>query len=313
MNNFMMSSAKRIMPTVGLLLYAAAMVPTARAAATHAIDEHRTADPQGQVEIVVVAGTVRVVGWDKSEVAVTGRAGAAVEKVELSGSGSHTTLHVTAPKESTGYSDSWGFDPKAVDLTVQVPEHSSLAAELVSADLSVQGIDGDQDLHSVSGDVKSKAARQLRVRTVSGDMQLQGGTETRLSELSTVSGAVNLSGSVGEVKVQTVSGDARLELGALSRAEFKSVSGDFKVESALNADGRLEAESISGDVQIKFTGGVPPAAFNLRSFSGEIASCFGQKAQSDEHDSESHLIFTQGAGTAAVRVETKSGNITLCR
>jgi len=44
----------------------------ARAAGVRSVEEHRPAEPQGQVEITNVSGRIEVVGWDKPEVEVTG-------------------------------------------------------------------------------------------------------------------------------------------------------------------------------------------------------------------------------------------------
>ncbi len=88
MNNFMMSSAKRIVPTVGLLLYAAAIVRLRGQRPRMPLTSTGRPIRRGGGECRGCRRRARR-GLGQSEVAVTGRAGAAVEKVELSGSGSH--------------------------------------------------------------------------------------------------------------------------------------------------------------------------------------------------------------------------------
>ena len=282
----------------------------AAGAATRTVDEHRAADAAGQVEIQNVAGRVEVVGWDKAEVAVSGTLGGDVDRLDITTSGTRTSVRVVM-HESHGMNFGWHGGGEA-NLVVHVPARSSLTTTLVSADLNVSGVAGNQELHTVSGDVTASAQHEVRVHTVSGDVHLTAGPESRLVEISTVSGDLTVTGGAGELSVNTVSGDGRLTVGTLSRAHLKTVSGDFSVTGDLTADGRFEAESVSGDFRITFAGGTPPAAFELQSFSGDLTTCFGQKASHEGYGPGSRLSFQEGAGTARVRVDTKSGDVTLC-
>ena len=286
--------------------------PASLLAATRSVDEHRAAEAAGQVEIQNVAGRVEVVGWDKAEVAVTGTLGADVERLDLSSAGPRTTLRVVV-HESHGVHLGWHSEsPDEARLVVHVPQRSSLTTSLVSADLNVSGVVGNQELHTVSGDITASAQHEVRVRTVSGDVHLTVGPESRLLEISTVSGDLTVSGGAGELTINTVSGDGTLTLGALTRAVVKTVSGDFSITADLAADGRFEAESVSGDFRIHFPGGVPPAQFALQSFSGDLTTCFGRKAREEGYGPGSRLEFQEGAGSARVRIDTKSGDVTLC-
>ncbi|MBS0375722.1 MAG: DUF4097 family beta strand repeat protein [Proteobacteria bacterium] len=283
--------------------------PAALQAATRSVDEHRPADAAGEVEIHSVAGKIEVVGWDKAEVAVSGTVGSDVDAVEVTGSGTRTSVNVKL--HSGGMNFGW-HDSGEANLVVKVPARSSLTVNLVSADLHITGVGGNQDLHTVSGDVAASAQRELRVRTVSGDVRVTAGPDTKVIEIGTVSGDVNSSGGGGDVSVTTVSGDGNISAGVLSRARFKTVSGDFMVTGDLTADGRLEAESVSGDLSVHFSGAMPPAAFDLQSFSGDLSTCGGRKGAHEGFGPGSRMSWQEGAGTARVRVDTKSGDVTLC-
>ena len=79
------------------------------------------------------------------------------------------------------------------------------------------------------------------------------------------------------------------------------------------ADGRLDAESISGDVRLELVGAVN-AEFDISSFNGEIRNCFGPKAVStSEYAPGKELRFREGQGTAHVRIKTMNGDISVCR
>ena len=277
--------------------------------AERTVDEHRAAEAAGQVEIQDVAGRVEVVGWDKAEVAVGGTIGAEVERVEVSSAGARTTVRTVTRESHFGFGQSSGGD---THLVVHIPQRSSLTTSLVSADLSVAGVAGNQELHTVSGEVSTAAQRELRARTVSGRVRVSAGPEARFIEISTVSGDVTVTGGAGELAVATVSGDGKLSTGLLTRAHLKTVSGAIAVSADLAPDGRLEAESVSGNFRIDFTGSLPPALFELQSFSGDLSTCSGRKGVRDSHGPGSRLSFQEGAGTARVRVDTKSGDVRLC-
>ena len=57
---------------IALCAAATLVVPCSLVHAGRAIHELRNADPQGEIEIVNVSGTVEIDGWDRNEVEVSG-------------------------------------------------------------------------------------------------------------------------------------------------------------------------------------------------------------------------------------------------
>jgi hypothetical protein len=273
-------------------------------AATRNVDQHQAADPTGTVEVINVAGSVQVNGWDKAEVAVSGTIGEKVESVELTVSGKRTTVRVILPKGSN-----WGGDG-AANLTVQVPRGSALDASLVSADLTVAGVTGAQQLRSVSGDITADGGSAARVNTISGKVQL-GVTDGAEANVKSISGDLTVKGAGGEVSIETVSGDGRLTLGELKNFHLETVSGDFRISARLAAAAEFNAESVSGDVNAKF-GGTPGVDFDLESLSGRLKDCSGHQASEPQHGPGARLAFTTGDGKSKVRIDSKSGNLSVC-
>jgi DUF4097 and DUF4098 domain-containing protein YvlB len=272
--------------------------------AASTVNESRPADAQGAVEIYNVAGAVSVQGWDKAEVEVTGTIGKDVERVEVTGGGSHTAVRVVLHS-----SHGWNSDGEA-RLTVHVPAGSSLSCKTVSADVKVNGVRGEATLKTVSGDVDAEVGGDASAHAVSGTVHLKA-TAAKSIEVDTVSGDADVIGGGGEFEVTTVSGDAKVKLGNVTRARFQSVSGTMSASLSLSAEGRLDAQSVSGDVHLVFP--APPTAdFDLQTFSGDIDNCFGPKPSESRHGSGSTLSFKNGEGSARVRVNTHSGTIRLC-
>jgi putative adhesin len=304
------NAAPRIVSMAAVAILGAGGASIAVAAPTRSVDEHRPADPRGAVEIVNVSGHVEVIGWDKPEIEVAGTLGPGVERLEIESTGSRTSIRVVRSEE--GF---WGLhlhESGAAELSVHVPTASSLSAALVSSDIEVRELQGGQQLQTVSGEVTTTAAGEVRVHTVSGDVHLSAGRDSSVLEIGTVSGSVEVNGGHGDVSVNTISGDGKLSLGMIDRAHFKSVSGDYAISAGMAADGHIDAESVSGSIKIDFSGDVPPAQFDLQSFSGDLKTCFGQKAEHERYGPGSRLSYREGAGTARVRIDTNSGDVKLC-
>ncbi|HEV7433185.1 MAG TPA: DUF4097 family beta strand repeat-containing protein [Steroidobacteraceae bacterium] len=274
-------------------------------AATRAFNAQKPADPAGTVEVVNVAGSIEISGWDQATVDVSGSIGERVERVDVTSSANRTSIRVVLPS-----GNSWNGDSEA-HLKIRVPQKSALEVSLVSSDLRIAGVSGNQHLQTVSGDIAGEASGDLQVNTVSGDVKMA----TRNShsvQIKTVSGDVNVTGADGTIQVNTVSGDAMFTLGTVTRAHFESISGDISVAAAaLAASGQLEATSVSGDLGVHFTA-LPDADIDVQTFSGDISNCFGPKAVEQQYGPGSRLNFRNGKGGGHVHIDTKSGDVQLC-
>ena len=270
------------------------------------INQRAAADPGGAVEISNVAGTVRVTGWDRNEVEVTGELGEGTERLDFAVIDKVTRVKVILPNRSNNVEDT--------DLVVRIPMASRLAVTTVSADIEVQDVTGAQRLQTVSADIRTEAAAEdVECKSVSGDVAVHGSGKKALVTITTVSGDAMALKVAGEVNANTVSGNLTLGLGETTRSRLRSTSGDLTMASVLAADGRLDIESISGDVRLELHGPVN-AEFDVTSFNGEIRNCFGPKAVStSEYAPGKELQFREGQGTGRVRIKTLNGDISVCK
>jgi len=270
------------------------------------INRLTTADPNGTVEVSNLTGDVTVTGWARNEVKVTGELGEGTERLEFTKADKLTRVAVIVPHHSGNVDDT--------TLIINVPQGSALSINTVSADVRVQGVHGTQRLQTVSGDVQTQSSGEdVECRTVSGDVDIDGSGQKGLVSITTVSGDATAEKVAGEVNGSTVSGTFRLGVGETSRSRLRSTSGDLTISGPLAADARVDVESISGDVRLDFVGKVP-AEYDVSSFNGEIRNCFGPKStRTSEYGPGRELRFTEGAGTARVRVKTMNGDIGICR
>jgi len=270
------------------------------------INKTLDAAPDGHVEVSNISGSVDVIGWSRDSVEVTGELGKNVEELIFEREGDRVTVKVKVPRKS-GRNIS-------TDLVIRVPEMSSVDVGTVSADIDVEGVLGEQRLHSVSGDVEAEiGSADCSFESVSGDVEVEGSRENTDVRGSSVSGDVIFFRIAGEVKAETVTGDIVIDEGSFDRTSLETVNGEILFQSELRKDGRLDAESVNGDIDVELTGDVS-AHFDLSSFNGRIDNCFGPEAKRTSKYAPGWATkFTEGGGDGRVSMSTLNGDMTLCK
>jgi len=271
------------------------------------VNETRPAKPDGEVRVDNLAGTVRVEGWDKNEVRVSGNLGDQVEKLEITGDESSISIRVILPHHTR----SQDCD-ECADLQINVPKGSRLEVSTVSADVEASNVTGPQELGTVSGGITlNSASGRIEVKTVSGDVTVVGSAKNAQVSGNSVSGQVHISNVDGSVQAESVSGDVKLSASRLTGVKMSATSGNLMFQGTLAKGGDYDFNNVSGDVQIA-VGTNPSARFDLSSFSGGIDISFGPKpTRVSKYSPGMELRFTNGAADAEVNAQTMSGDIHL--
>ena len=272
------------------------------------IDQTQDADANGKVDIFNLSGDVEVIGWNRKEIQVTGEVGDDAEEFIFERSGKVTTIKVKVPDRHHGHKD------VSSDLVIRVPKGSSIDVGTVSADISVEGVEGEQELQSVSGDVETEAfATDVDIETVSGDVDVEGSGKDAETRLGSVSGDVTGENLSGSIKAESVSGDIEIMQGDFGRARLETVNGDVLYNAAMRAGGKLDVETVNGTVDITFIGDVS-ARFDIETFNGRIRNCFGPEAErTSKYAPGWELSFTEGGGDGRVSIATLNGGLRLCK
>ena len=278
----------------------------AATAAAESVNKVVDAAADGHVDISNTAGSIEVYGWSNTRVEVTGELGERVEELVLERDGDRVTVKVKVPKNGGRNIES--------DIVVRVPEKSSIDVSGVSADIRVEDVLGEQSLHTVSGDVSvESASADVEVASVSGDVEVEGDRKDTETQANSVSGDITLFGLGGEIRAEVVSGDVTIDEGSYDRVMVESVNGDLVFVAELRKGGRLAAESVNGDVEIKFAGDIS-ADFEIDSFNGRIDNCFGPEAKrTSKYAPGWELSFTEGDGDGNVTISTLNGDIHICK
>ncbi|MGH8168030.1 MAG: DUF4097 family beta strand repeat-containing protein [Woeseiaceae bacterium] len=288
------------------ILLAGLALAFAGTAAAESVEKRLDAAEDGLVTIENIAGSIEVRGWSRNEVEVTGELGRDVEELVFERDGNEVRIQVRAPRRDNTRISS--------DLEIRVPERSSVNVSGVSTDVSVNDVRGDLRLGTVSGDIVAQGFEaDIDIETVSGDVEAQGRGEEASSRFASVSGDIDVAAVVGEIRISTVSGDLSIIEGSFERAEINTTSGDAVLRAALVGDGRLDMETINGDLDVNFDGDVS-ARFDIETFNGEIRNCFGpEPVRTSQYTPGQELRFTEGGGASRVTIKTLNGDLTLCR
>lgn len=291
------------MRTAGIVVLALAF-GAGGATAQRTLNETRSASASGTVEIENLAGSVRVIGWNRNEVQVTGTLAPRAERLDFGTRGSVTTIEVVFPRQRNM---NLGRGEAESDLEIRVPAGSMLEVETVSADIEVEQVTGTLELESVSGNVSVRgvSGQVVDAESVSGTVDVTG--PIRELDASSVSGAVRVSGVRGSASAETVSGSVEVTDADLRDGSFKAVSGTVRYEGALGR-GSFNFESFSGRVVIVVPANVS-ATFDISTFSGEISTDFDADIRRNRYSPEREASFTVGGGDARVKASSFSGRV----
>jgi hypothetical protein len=285
--------------TIALVL---AALPAAGAAQDR-INRTRAAAPDGVVHIENPAGSVRVIGWDRAEVAVTGALGHGAYGLNLRGDKRRTVVEVETEGNPHGAHS---------EIEVRVPAGSDVVIESFGASVSVSEVRGTVTAETVNGDIRvGEAPREVQAESVNGGVSVASrGGRVRAES---VNGPVTVRGAGGEINASTVNGPLSVTGGTFERGRLETVNGRILFEAGLAAGGSLEVETVSGEVELALPAGTA-ADFTVSTFSGDIRNELGPAAQrASRHTTEKELTFSTGGGGAKVTVETLSGGIVLRR
>ena len=292
-------------------LFILLLVSSASAHGGTPINESRPVDANARINISNVRGSVTVSAWDQDKVEITGTLGTGSKGLRLSGSGSRLDIEVEKP-ESSGWFN-WGSGSKMEDsiLDIRVPRQVELHIETISAEVVVTGTAGRLlDVESISGKIRlDGSATELEVGTVSGSVQLSGSGER--IHIETVSGDIDSRAQHQQFKLETVSGNITARTDSYREFSASSVSGDISLSGKPAANARLDAETMSGDIRIDIVGELS-AKIEAETFSGRIRTDFGAVTE-PEHGPGRSLDATVGNGSARIRIDTFSGDVSIRR
>ena len=271
------------------------------------INETHPIKADGEVRVDNLAGNVKVRGWDRNEVRITGELSPSADHLQVDTDANGISIRVVLPHDS-GHSE----DDEGSDLVIDMPRGAYLNVSTVSADVTVADVNGQQSYDTVSGTITlSSTSTRIEAKSVSGDVTVTGSGPKAKVSASSISGTVTVTSMDGMLEASSISGEVNASNNKLSAATLSSTSGDLRFDGILQKGGDYEFHNVSGDVEVT-VGGSPSARFDVSSFSGDIHNSFGPKpTRVSKYSPGEELRFTNGGGDSQVTIRTLSGDIRL--
>lgn len=228
------------------LVMLAAASPLSRLQPQQKVDVRHAAAPDIGIRVAGAFGKLRVIGWNKDSVTVTGTLPKDFRFEAYFGSSVQASRGAKMFVE--GPNDQGTAGPSA--LEIHVPLKSRVWAKSGNADISVEAVAGGLDLNIVGGSIHvSGSPRELNVESMDGSIVVDGSPEW--VRLKTAAGDISMTGGSPDAAFTSVSGGVRVGDGPFDRARFETVTGSITFAGDLVRGASLNFDTHSGTVDVR--------------------------------------------------------------
>jgi DUF4097 and DUF4098 domain-containing protein YvlB len=311
----------------------AAMLAGGAAEAQQRVDARHPASASSTVEIHV-AGSLRVIGWNRNEVHVTGTMARPNDRIVIEGSGRSVTVRTRADRGRA----------LPANLEIRVPGGASVEVTGGQGPVHVAGVAGSVEIVNQGGPVTvAGASRRVEITSAGGPVTVEGqtgsleitsmGGAVRVSasvrertEINSLGGPVDVTGAVNDIEVNSMGGGVRITStsgrvevtsvannievrGSRLRGSIQSVSGNVLVISTAPLAGALSMDSHSGSVELRLPARAG-ATVNVTTFSGRFETDIAVETRRESRR-ERQVVVPGGGPT--VSINTFSGSVKLGR
>ncbi len=264
---------------------------------------HRTTSTVS-VRLFASVGDLKVVGWDRDSVEMTGTVPSSA-RVEMSAGkplnasqGMKMFIEVQDEKVAR--------DGRVV---LRVPRGARVWLKTGSADIDVTGVTGGLDINVVGGSIAVHGnPRECRAESMDGSVTIDGAPEWLRAKTAT--GDITLRGGQ-DVGASTISGTIRSSGGEVERAKLEATTGTISFASALARNGSVELETHSGPInlQLPYTTNVEIDAATI---TGAIDNLWSKaRPLSGREGRGMTLATTSGVGGGRIVIRSFKGTVQL--
>ncbi|MEO8334837.1 MAG: hypothetical protein ABI664_07685 [bacterium] len=234
-----MNPGRRLLVVVAL----ASAVPVASVHAQQKVMLGHAATPTVSIKLFAAVGEIRVVGWDRDSVEMSGVIPNGVKADMFAGSPLERSkgmkMFVEAPAEQSG---------REGKLVLKVPRGARVWLKTGSADMEVSGVTGGLDLNVVGGSITvHDNPKEVRAESMDGSVTITGVPEWLRAKTAT--GDIIMRGGA-DIGASTISGTVRTTGGIVERAKLESTTGAIVFGSGLAHNASVELETHSGPIDI---------------------------------------------------------------
>ena len=264
------------------------------------IDTTVAMDARGLVELSLNGGDVIVRAWDRAEVRVS----AQVESGRIAFDAGSMRVRVGDAHHSDG-------DAR---FEVTMPRTARVEVSGTNAEVSVDGVRGGVTVDNANGDVRlADVGGIVRAELMTGELHVERGEGDFRLEMA--SGDMTLVDVGGRIEAEGISGNIIVRNARARELRLETTSGNVTYEGTVQAEGRYELSTHSGDVRLRLPDGVR-ARLEAETYSGEFTSDFPVTMQpgapKGTRQRRYELLVGDGGGPL-IRAESFSGDIHLAR
>jgi hypothetical protein len=287
------------------LTFVTLALPLLPAAAQQKVDMRMRAVPTVSVRLAGALSSVRVIGWDRDSIVLTGTLGAGSR---MEGGTAPNTNLVIGMKFFVEAADDAGVRNNKLEL--RVPAGARVWIKAGSADIEASGVTGGLDLNIVGGSVKASGTpRELIVESMDGSVAVTGAPQ--YARLKTATGDIVLQGGGEDVTLTTVSGSIRASDGTVQRGRFESVTGPIVFAADLARGGDAKFDTHSGAIELRLARRAS-IEVDAASITGSIENGWtNARPIAGREGRGMELGTSSGMGGARVTIRSFKGNVRL--
>jgi hypothetical protein len=268
----------------------------------------RQATPTVSVRLSGALGNVRIIGWERDSISLTGAigVGSRMDGGPITGTGpvSGMKFYVDAPDEASS---------RVNKLELRVPRTARVWIKSGSADIDASSVTGGLDLNIIGGSIKVNAKpRELIIESMDGSVQFSGFAD--YARIKTATGDINLQATGDDFSVNTISGAITVNQvvgGAFQRARFESVTGGITFASDVARGGDVRFDTHSGAIEMRMPGQAS-VEYDVATITGAIENSITSRRPIVGREGRGmELATSSGMGGARVQVRSFKGNVKL--
>lgn len=218
------------------------------------IERSLTVDPQAIVTLCVASGTLKVRGWEKSEIRVRSIDAVQIDflRIERTKDTSRPATRVAVIVTEKGSVPHPNRNCQALaDVEMEVPSGATVQVQTRDGDIWIAGVAGAY-AGSQNGDINiERAAKLVEAGSVGGSISLRDSSgRVHLNSAGGGVEVINVRAVTDEdtFEVGTVSGDIQLERVSTPNVLAKTVSGTMMMSGPLAKSGNYGFTSVTGNV-----------------------------------------------------------------
>lgn len=276
---------------------------TTQAAAQQSVNHRFAVTPTVSIRFFGDIGGLRIVGWERDSVAVTGTLPSGA-RLDASRGG-------VADKPSPGmkiFVEVPRTPATDARLELRVPARARVWAKSGSAVIEVIGLTGGVDLNVVGGSVRVACSpAELQVESMDGAVMIEGNPAWLRAKTAT--GDVVLRGGSEDAAISTVSGAIRVGEGRFERARFTSVTGPIIFGGDLARGARLDFDTHGGPIELRLPQRLD-AEIDAATVTGTIENTLTTRRPVVGREGRGmELGYSIGSGSGRVVIRSFKGNI----